>query len=1211
MANSFAIGDLVAKLRLDTSSMAASLDAARAEIASMAEAGTAGATEMGARFDAMAAQVETAMAAISERVDAMATAGDAAFDQMAGVADKAFANMQAAADETAVSAEAAFSKVAAASETSMGAVAASAGKGTGAIGAGFALAGAVGAYEVLKMGSNFQASMEMLATNAGVGQNQIKGLSNSVLQLAGQVGTDPNSLAQGLYHVESSFASTGITGQKAMELLKTAAEGARLGNADLVDVTNALDGAVVANIPGVQNLDQAMGALNATVGSGDMHMQDLADAFGHGTLDIAKGFGLSIRDVGAALADFGDNNMRGAMAGTQLRMTLQSLAKATPDGEKELTRLGMTTNQLAKDMQTGGLNKAITDLKDHLDKAGITGDKVGAELTDMFGKRAGVGVQTLINDYDRFESKYKDIDAASGTFAEHWAKTQDTFKQKWAEVRATVDSVAISLGEKLLPAFSVMADAFTTAFGWLEKNKTAWRAVQDVIVAFAAVVGGALVIEGVVKLGGVISKVATAAVGDLGKLAKAFGLVTVAEDGMTIGPFGIIAAAVAALGLAVYEAYQHFKPFHDAVNAVGKALQGEFQSALREVSKLWFAFKDGFDTWDGSKLLGLHGLAGIFVDIGAAVGKVRRAWDAFMGGFQNPNAGIAGHIQGLTRYFLELGEDVRQIVDFISAHWKGLSETFAVAGAVIAAVLFPIPALLLGLAAAAIWAYNHFQLFRDIVKDVAGVLVSVLWTAVTTVGHVLGDLAMIVGDVIKLVTDVLTGHWGRAWNDVVAIVKHVWDAVLAILGGIGHIILALLEGAWSLLKDSVGRAMNWMWNEIKKAFDNVVHTFVEGGKQIGHVAGEVWHGVVSGVESAIGAVGRFAERLPGMIARGADAIARFAQSLPERIAFMLGALVGLIARGGIDLAKGLYNGITTGARDVWNFFTSLPSRIMGFLRAAGHWLMTTGMDLLRGLGNGIIAAATDVWNWFLDLPGKLWSLLKSAVTWLVNTGEDILKGMWNGIVSGAVAVWNWLLALPGEIWKLLKDAANWLVSTGMDLLRGLGDGIISGAEAVWNWFRSLPGTIAGFAVNAVHWLEQAGKDILNGLINGLEAAKDAVVNKLKDIANSAIKGFMSTFGIKSPSTVFHSFGQNIVQGLTNGIESSVGLIHRAMGSVTKAVGGASFGASLSVPGVGTVPVTATGGGNVYVAQFQTVPYTPQQVAGEAMQALLNLERVAG
>src|SRR6185503_8355083 len=167
------------------------------------------------------------------------------------------------------------------------------------------------------MAAKFNKSMTLLNTQANVAKNQLGYLSNGVLSLAGQVGFSPDSLAESLYHVESNAQSMGITSAQALNIVRIAAEGAKVGNADLVDVTNALTAAVASGIPGVQDMSQAMGILNATVGTGDMSMQQLADAMGTGVLASVKGFGVTMADVSAGLAVFGDNNIRGALAGNE------------------------------------------------------------------------------------------------------------------------------------------------------------------------------------------------------------------------------------------------------------------------------------------------------------------------------------------------------------------------------------------------------------------------------------------------------------------------------------------------------------------------------------------------------------------------------------------------------------------------------------------------------------------------------------------------------------------------------------------------------------------------------------------------------------------------------------------------------------------------------------------------------------------------------
>ncbi|WP_367138841.1 MULTISPECIES: phage tail tape measure protein [Streptomyces] len=305
--------------------------------------------------------------------------------------------------------------------------------------------------ESVKMAATFDSKMALLNTQAGVAKDKISGLSKGVLDLAGKVGQDPNSLAESLFHVESNFESMGISSKKALEMVEVAAKGATTGHANLVDVTNALTAAVASGIPGVQNMDQAMGVLNATVGVGDMKMQDLASAFGSGMVATVKGFGLNIADVGAALAVFGDNNIRGALAGNQLRMSVMALANPVKGSGDALTKLGLAQDTLAKDMQRGGLKLALEDLVERMHKAGISSKEQGQIITDAFGRKAGAGLNVLVSQMDRLESKYPALEKGAKGFGKSWEETQKTFAFQAKQLQTSFDALMISMGEKIIP----------------------------------------------------------------------------------------------------------------------------------------------------------------------------------------------------------------------------------------------------------------------------------------------------------------------------------------------------------------------------------------------------------------------------------------------------------------------------------------------------------------------------------------------------------------------------------------------------------------------------------------------------------------------------------------------------------------------------------------------------------------------------------------
>jgi TP901 family phage tail tape measure protein len=542
-----------ASARLDGTGMGGAGAAAADDAAADSAKGLAESEEaVTAATDEQAAAMER-LIAFTDQVSADAAAESAAMRELAASIDSTVA----ACDEAAVAIDretVALKEAGDTAETTEGKTAAF---GSGSKMAFLGLAAGV-AFAVDKA-AKFQTQMEMLSTQAGVSQGKIKGLSAGVLQLAGQVGTSPTSLAQALYHIESSFESVGITGAKAMLILKMGAEGARVGGSDLVDTQNALDAAIVSGVPGVQNYSQAMGALNAIVGQGDMTMQDLVTAMGTGIMASAKLYGQSLDQVGAALDTFGDNNIRGAKAATDLRMSWQAMLAPIKTGAPELAGLNLSMTQLGDTMEHHGLTAALAEFVDHLKAAKIPMSDWGREITDIFGKRAGAGIGVLVDQLSRVQGKLPKLAAGANEFGAAWANTQKTVGQQWADLKSSLDALAIRFGEVLLPAVTKIVGALAKFFTMLQKYPV-----------IAAAAGAVLVLVGAFKM--------------LEGVEAMLGVITDAE------PWMWVLIAVIALAVGLYELYKHCKAVRDAVADLANFFKAAWAMAMRAAGAVitWF-----------------------------------------------------------------------------------------------------------------------------------------------------------------------------------------------------------------------------------------------------------------------------------------------------------------------------------------------------------------------------------------------------------------------------------------------------------------------------------------------------------------------------------------------------------------------------------------------------------------------------------------------
>ena len=242
--------------------------------------------------------------------------------------------------------------------------------------------------------------------------------------------------------------------------------------------------------------------------------------------------------------------------------------------------------------------------------------------------------------------------------------------------------------------------------------------------------------------------------------------------------------------------------------------------------------------------------------------------------------------------------------------------------------------------------------------------------------------------------------------------------------------------------------------------------------------------------------------------------------------------------------------------DVWALFgISAAFIVLG----AGSLIAGAGLAVL-GLGLNVFRGPAAVLS-FLTLidPGQMallgasflvlgaGSLIAGAGLLILAAGANLLMG---GI--GALAILSSMdpaqMALLGAAFLAL-GAGSAIMGAGL-LVLGAGAAVAAPAlqalaaslMALYTALMFLGNMIAG-AINSVvtsvsnmaNDMKTAGGNIVQGLVDGIKSSP------IGDIAgffwDNIVEPFLSLFGIHSPSTVFEGYGENITEGLGNGIQN--------------------------------------------------------------------------
>jgi len=432
-----------------------------------------------------------------------------------------------------------------------------------------------------KFAVDFQKQMEMVRTQAGASQAEVDRMSKAVLRLAasGKVSQGPDELAKGLFHLES----VGLRGAQALDALHVAADGAAVGGSNLEDTASALAGVIITGIKGTQDYSKAMGILNATVGAGNMRMQDLVDALKSGIAPVAKTAGMNLRSLAAGLAMMTDEGVPAGTAANRLRTAIFMMTNPTKKAQGVLKDLGLTTTSLGHDLrQPDGLMVAMEDLQKHLQKIQDPTKRLAA-LGEMFGGSRSAGtIAMLLNNLSRLGMKYDQIGRTAGNFNKDVLKTQETasFKLKaaWSQLQAAM----VKVGAVVVPIFASIAQKVASAAAAFSNLSSGVQGTILVIAGVAAAAGpvvfviGSLIklyqglaaaagfagramglanaegVGGAAKLGPIAAMSGeTAAAGETAAEGTALGGVSAAGVSAT-GVMLALAPAVAAVGAAMY-----------------------------------------------------------------------------------------------------------------------------------------------------------------------------------------------------------------------------------------------------------------------------------------------------------------------------------------------------------------------------------------------------------------------------------------------------------------------------------------------------------------------------------------------------------------------------------------------------------------------------------------------------------------------------------
>lgn len=310
-------------------------------------------------------------------------------------------------------------------------------------------------------------------------------------------------------------------------------------------------------------------------------------------------------------------------------------------------------------------------------------------------------------------------------------------------------------------------------------------------------------------------------------------------------------------------------------------------------------------------------------------------------------------------------------------------------------------------------------------------------------------------------------------------------------------------------------------------------------------------------------------------------VASFVQDNLKPILIGLGAAALVIAGPFIALGAAFVIAYTK-SQTFRDIVQDVVTQVTGFVSGLVAFVQTN-MPKFQEAFSHVANAVIAIFNQFKGTVGPVIEAVVNTVIALVGRLVEHFKQVvlfFTNIINGDFA------AAFGNLKNIVKN----IIGAVLDIIKGL-----------------VP-AIAGLAVGVLSALASLGRDIIAGLVRGIRDKAGDVIDAIKRFVLDKVPKFVKTFfGIGSPSKMFAGFGENLMQGLAQGIRDASGDPIAALNTAASRLnlGNGAFNTGTSGPGA-VGPSRSVTIGQITVNEVESDPEATAFAVMSRIAAAMNL-----
>lgn len=514
----------------------------------------------------------------------------------------------------------------------------------------------------------------------------MKEMSSDVLKWSKQYGVGTKEINEGLFTLISNGYSARVALGMMPELLKTmTANGDKTGKT--IELTSSL----------MEQFGLNTGSTNNQIRSGNSLMNQMTEIT-HKTALNLDDLGTISANAGAALHGMHINTADFLTVAGKLRSAGIDASSVGTGLSSMLTRIATGTGAAAADLKKYNIAvydshhnmRSMLDIVGDMKKAysGMNDEERQKFLYDVMGQENMKVGSTLMNAHiSDYRKLSKEVSNSNGVVDKYNKTMRNTSEFSVQEFKSSLNSLSISLGQKLLPTLTPVIKGLTSMVNRFAKLPSPVKNSILVLTGLAAILGPmtigiAALITSIGKIRNVMTGLSIAK--KVKDIANSFRLLTI------LNPTTLGIGAVIALGAAFVLAYKKIKPFREFINGIGKGIMNGLKPVINIIGTIGNSFKKLYNAmknyFSENGLSFLQAFANVFkvvavviavamrdiiLKVTVALTLVKNIFSTTWGSIEQLVGGVFEVIGGLLKVFAGLFTGNWQLL------WSGVKDIFS------------------------------------------------------------------------------------------------------------------------------------------------------------------------------------------------------------------------------------------------------------------------------------------------------------------------------------------------------------------------------------------------------------------------------------------------------------------------------------------------------------------------------------------------------